>query len=347
MLNKIKFLWEKGPTYVIFWVAQKCNFTCEHCFNHEENKRDVAELSLEEINEVSKSFGHIKYLTLAGGEPFINREMKQIAECFIRTNKVEHLNVITNGWFKERIIDFCDYIDSNFPHVFLTLNISLDGPEEVHDRIRQKNGSYKRCIDVISELKGKNYRNATVAVNGVYNRENANSIESFALSIIGEQEIPFAINLVRGETIQNEELRSIDIDHYLKVARNIFEMNKKLNSSSFPRFEDLLQGVQSVVLDIIEKSVKEKKRMAPCQAGKKGIVLTADGDILLCEILGIRLGNIRNYNYDIMGVLNSEKCREEVDKIELTKCHCTWECFQSLNTVYTPKLYPKVVKASL
>lgn len=346
MLRKLQFLWEKKPTYLIFWVAQKCNFTCDHCFNHEENKKNVRELDLSEVQRIADSFGEIKYLTLAGGEPFINRDMAQIAEIFIKTNHLQHLNIITNGWYFDRIMSFCDFISEHYPNVYTTLNLSLDGPKPVHDKIRQKVGSFDRCIEVIQALKARRYTNITVAVNGVYNQANAATIEQFAHQIIDDYQIPFAINLVRGETIQNEALRAIEIDHYLKVARAILVKNKQLIAGKGVAFEDLINGVQSVVLDIIEASVKQQKRLAPCQAGKKGIVLTASGDIILCEILGTRLGNIRDYDYDIMKVLGTSESKSEIEQIERTKCHCTWECFQSLNTVYAPKLYPKVIKES-
>lgn len=304
------------------------------------------ELDLGEIQKIAHSFGEIKYLTLAGGEPFINRDMTQIASIFIKTNRLQHLNIITNGWYFDRIMSFCDYISEHHPHVYTTLNLSLDGPKSVHDQIRQKVGSFDRCIEVIQALKARRYTNISVAVNGVYNQANATTIEKFAHQMIDEYQIPFAINLVRGESIQNEALRAIDIDHYLEVARAILKKNKQLIKGKGVAFEDLINGVQSVVLDIIETSIKEQKRLAPCQAGKKGIVLTASGDIILCEILGTRLGNIRNYNYDIIKVLATSNSKSEIEQIERTKCHCTWECFQSLNTVYAPKLYPKVIKES-
>ena len=75
MINDFKFLFQKSPSYIIFWIEQLCNFTCEHCFNYLENQKKRNNLSIEEIDKVSKNLKHIKYLTLAGGEPMIRKDI--------------------------------------------------------------------------------------------------------------------------------------------------------------------------------------------------------------------------------------------------------------------------------
>jgi hypothetical protein len=80
----------------------------------------------------------------------------------------------------------------------------------------------------------------------------------------------------------------------------------------------------------------------PCKAGEKGFVLMANGELLLCEVLNIKIGNLRDHDYDALEILNSESAKKEMAKIKSEKCHCTWECFQGLNTVFSPSLYPKV-----
>ena len=344
MINNIKFLWEKKPTYLIFWVAQGCNFTCDHCFNYLENKKKTPELTLAEIKEISSHFGHMKYLTLAGGEPMLRKDLADIVKTFYHQNELHICNVISNGWFQDRIYEFCNNVLNECPNLKLSFNISIDGLEETHDHIRQKQGSFKRCVETIESLKnlmGQFPGRFEVAANGVYSAENSGTILDVADFIIDRVKIPYIINLVRGEDIQNNALKNVDVEHFFEVSQTIYHKNAVFLSKKL-KFDDLIFGVKQAVHKVIYDSVKHDKMTSKCLAGKKGIVLGAGGEVLLCEVLNIKLGNIRDHNFDIMEVLSNESSQAEIQKIVKNKCHCTWECFQSMNTVFDPLQYPKV-----
>ncbi|OFZ30105.1 MAG: hypothetical protein A2622_09640 [Bdellovibrionales bacterium RIFCSPHIGHO2_01_FULL_40_29] len=345
MIRKLKFLWEQKPSYLIYWVSQACNFTCEHCFNHEENQRRSHQLSLDEVQKISQSFGHIKYITFAGGEPFLRSDLLQLATVFIQQNDLQQLNIVTNGWFEERILEFSRGFLKMHPQVQLTINISLDGFQEEHDQIRRKDGSFQKCVSLIHQLKQLVTSNFEVGVNSVYNAKNANQMERFGEWVIDQLGVPFTINLLRGQSIPEEQLRSFDPSHYFRIARHLHKKNISLRKPlSHLSFEQLVAGVQMTVLDIAEKSVSHNQMTVPCKAGRKGIVLKADGEILLCEILGTSLGNIREHDFDIGKLLETPTAQAHISKLIEDKCHCTWECFQSLNVVHSPSLYPKVIK---
>ena len=70
-----------------------CNFTCEHCFNYIENKKRRNNLSLEEIEKISKNLGHLKYVTLAGGEPMIRNDVFEIIKIFKKNNGLQMVNI--------------------------------------------------------------------------------------------------------------------------------------------------------------------------------------------------------------------------------------------------------------
>ena len=56
---------------MIFFVTDRCNARCKHCFNWDKirDSKSTEELSLEEIKKISSHFGRIKYMTYGGGEP--------------------------------------------------------------------------------------------------------------------------------------------------------------------------------------------------------------------------------------------------------------------------------------
>ena len=345
MIKDFKFLFETKPTYLIFWIEQLCNFTCEHCFNYLENKKKRNNLNLDEIEKISKNLGHIKYITLAGGEPMIRNDVFEIINIFKKNNDLHMVNIVTNGWFVDKIEKLSNEVLDKIPDLHINFGISIDGLEEKHDFIRQKKGSFKKCCETLELLKKISSKRKgsklTFNVNGVYTAMNSDNINATADYFIKELKVPYTICLVRGEDIQNNDYKKVNVDHYYQTYKKIMQDNEKVFSNNYP-YKDIRLAVEDVMTEINLNSAKYNKATLPCKAGKKGFVLNSSGDMLLCELLNIHLGNLRDYDYDPIKILNNHNSRQHIEKIEKDKCHCTWECFQRMNIVNSPKIYPKV-----
>lgn len=346
MLKDFKFLFQKKPSYIIFWIEQLCNFTCEHCFNYIENQKKRNNLTLDEINKISNNLDHIKYITLAGGEPMIRNDIFEIIKIFKKNNDLQMLNIVTNGWFVERIKNLAKEVLSQMPDLSINFGISIDGLEDKHDFIRQKKGSFKKCCETLDELKklSVNFKNNKLSfnINGVYTAVNADTIMDTANFFIKEKKVPYTICLVRGEDIQNNDYKKVNVDHYYNTYKKIMKNNEAVFSKNYP-YKYLRLAVEDVMTEINYKSAKLNEATIKCKAGNKGFVLNSSGDMLLCELLNINLGNVRNYDYDPIKVLNTHNSKNHIKKIVDDRCHCTWECFQRMNIVHTPNIYPKVM----
>lgn len=345
LYQDFKFLFHSSPSYMIFWVTQNCNFTCEHCFNYLENQKQDSDLSLEEINKLTDSLGHIKYLTLAGGEPFLRKDLSEIVDLFYRKNDLHILNIVTNGWFKGQVIEFCHKTKEKCLNLTIAINISLDGTEDIHDKIRMMPGSYQRCFETINAIDELNLPGVSTAAGGVYTKKNEDDLFILAETLF-RNEIPFFVNYIRGEDVQNNDYLHPDPKGFQKLSRLIEDNNEKLFSKDYPYRRTRL-AVDKEVHDIIFKSVAENKMTLPCRAIEKGFVLTADGDVLACEVLNERTGNIREHHYNIKNILKSKKALAFRKRIKESNCHCTWECFQAMNVVFDWKGYPKILINSL
>lgn len=342
MTGDFTFLFSKQPVYLIFWVTGACNFSCAHCFNHNRNNTG-RDLAIDEIEQISKNMGHIKYLTLAGGEPLLRDDLAEIAKIFYTNNDVHMLNLVTNGWLSEKAEQDVATILKNCPGVHMSVGVSVDGPEYVHDRLRSKPGSFNHVLETIRRLKlNPHYgKRLTVAACGTYNATNAPHLMDLARYFQEKMAVPYYVGLIRGKNVPDMDLMDIDPDHYKKIVDEIgFRINTKL-VKHYP-FKHVRVAVDQVVSDIIHTSLKHNLQTVACKAGRKGFVLTADGDILLCEILNTVLGNVREHGYSPYEILASERSRYAMRDIVKTGCHCTWECFQRLNVVFSPVVYPKV-----
>jgi len=136
-------------------LTGKCNLRCKFCGQWGEHgfaKSDItSELSpadwLDVINDIrglnSEKKIKAKYI-LWGGEPLLNPAFEIIAKRLHDDNC--HVAVVTNGTLlKENSNTINQCVD--------TLYVSLDGPKEIHERIRGQSGIYEKihqglaCID--------------------------------------------------------------------------------------------------------------------------------------------------------------------------------------------------------
>ena len=81
--------------------------------------------------------------------------------------------------------------------IFFTVGISLDGPENIHDEIRGKKGSFKKALE--SGLALKNFQNCTSGFNVVFRcticKSNIRHLSDFEEQI-QQTEIPINYGIV-------------------------------------------------------------------------------------------------------------------------------------------------------
>ena len=125
--------------FVSIDVTNKCNLRCKHCYFFEQ---DVEEHELkadewyEKLLEMKRN-KTIPFLqcTWVGGEPLLRKELIEKGRKLFKYN-----TIVTNGSFP--IPDWKDNV--NF-------YISIDGDEERHDLVRNKQGLYQKIKKTITE----------------------------------------------------------------------------------------------------------------------------------------------------------------------------------------------------
>jgi len=132
------------PETVNIYPTFRCNLRCEMCF--EKFAKVKEELSpgdwIRVIKEIKRFYPRIH---LSGGEPFIFKDILKIIEC-IKNNKL-YLHITTNGTFLE------EYAEEIIRFRVNRIDISIDGPENSHDRIRGVKGAFNKILKGLGRLK--------------------------------------------------------------------------------------------------------------------------------------------------------------------------------------------------
>lgn len=137
-----------------FVLTERCNLSCSHCIRDSSPFRDESS----EIALVTSTIRQIKKhhpgstVLLSGGEPTLYRGFHEILDLSISLGL--RVNVNSNG-----ATSFFNHDNlkplSNFKN--LIFQISLDGPQAIHDAIRGS-GTYARSIRTILKLVGLGIR---------------------------------------------------------------------------------------------------------------------------------------------------------------------------------------------
>lgn len=344
----------KTPPYLILFVSDKCWTHCNHCWFNEEWKSNMAKadsLTFNEIDNISQSIKKLLFLSITGGEAFMRDDITDIVNLFTKKNKVFRYQIPTSGFDTETITSASIKMLSENRHIPFRVDVSLDGTEKTHDKIRNRKGTFQNAVLTIKELnKIKSfYSYFDVGVITTVSSENQNELDELAgiiSKIHGSGE--WLVNITRGKT-RDPKAGVVDNNNYYKV-QNIIEQRIKDGSyigHSGHLTAKWLSAKNSVRRDLIKDILENKHEGGGCSAGSIGGVIYGDGSVYPCELLNESFGNLREFDFNFNKLWNSEKAISIRNKIQVTRCLCTQECFLSTNFLVQPGLWFKTVSRRL
>jgi MoaA/NifB/PqqE/SkfB family radical SAM enzyme len=129
--------------------TKKCNLACLHCYSSSApgyyDVIDLASLKSFLLYAFDHGFNNI---SVSGGEPFLYKDLEELLRF---SRSVGYQNTLaSNGMLlrserAKRILDFVDLIA-----------ISVDGPQPLHDKIRNQAGAYGKMCEGLEVLKKMN-----------------------------------------------------------------------------------------------------------------------------------------------------------------------------------------------
>jgi radical SAM protein with 4Fe4S-binding SPASM domain len=271
--------------FVQWHLTENCNLWCRHCYQGErsseemhitEMKRVVGEVS-DMIKDWSDTFGiaFSPSMNITGGEPFLKKDLFEIlGEIKKRGFKV---SLLTNGTLvsRDRAKKLADLgIDG--------VQISIEGPEDVHDAIRGS-GNFSASRDGIEHLVDAKL---PVTLNVTLSAVNASSMKKIVAlgSHMGARRIGFSrlVPTGKGRSMLSQML---DREQVKETYQTIFALEHN--------------GVEIVTGDPIASQMRKRRTgdagsiaVSGCSAGVAGLTILPNGNITPCRRLPLSLGNV-------------------------------------------------------
>ncbi|HOO76393.1 MAG TPA: radical SAM protein [bacterium] len=340
-----------SPLYLVFFVTERCNARCRHCLlGGIHPGRD--ELTLEEIERVSRSMDDFLFLLPTGGEPFLRSDLPEIVEVFYRNNHIQNVGIPTNGGLTEKVVGAVEEILRRCPGLDLMVDVSIDGIGPDHDEIRRVPGLFEKAMETFRRLKEIDaaHPRFTASIETTVSSFNDDKLEDmfrYFTEKAGAQSI-FTL-LCRGKPME-PAAKFFDIERYTRYAEALEAgmMRRRLTGyDKFP-FADLINAKRIVRHRLIGRIIRENRMVLPCYAGILGAALFANGDVLPCELHSdLTMGNVREAGYDFKRIWFGAAAVRARETIRKQKCFCTYECFLTLNILFNPRMYPQLIKEYL
>ena len=254
----------------VWEITLGCCFSCKYCGSSANGKKRENELSTEECIEVSRQLKELGCfrVSMIGGEVFMREDWPVIVESL--TSRGIDVCIITNGFlFKDEHIDTLKRVGIE------SVAVSIDGPEEVHDKYRQK-GSCERALNAVKTLSAGGI---PVSVITTLNKENAEYLEEF-FGIVKDLDI-FAWQLQACSPMGNAAKAGIDFA--FDTAKVIAFVEKHMNSVPFSMGIAHNIGYHTRNEKILRGDPSGKAYFTGCTAGLTSLGIDSIGNVRGCE----------------------------------------------------------------
>lgn len=157
------------PPVAVQWITTRaCDLACDHCYSEAgrrlDGELDAAEAGSLILDEMVKLGSPM--LVLAGGEPLLRDDLSIVLERAASLGIAWSMHT-HGGWVLRRRAWF-------EAHPPAMVAVSLDGPRELHDRIRGRVGSFDRALEAIRMLRDLGVRE--VIAGTTVRRDNADHL---------------------------------------------------------------------------------------------------------------------------------------------------------------------------
>jgi radical SAM protein with 4Fe4S-binding SPASM domain len=275
--------------FLIQWhLTERCNLRCTHCY---QDGMRTGELSLDEVRAVLDEIGEMfsawrssygvalsPSFNITGGEPFLRADLAEVLREIAARGYDSYL--LSNGILLDEK-RARQLVETGVKGV----QVSLEGPEEVHDAIRGT-GSFAASLAGIRCLLAAGIE---VTANTTLSEVNADRFLELAgiAARLGVQRMGFSrlVPSGRGAWLVDRMLTG-------DAIRRLYE---KIFSLSF-------DGMKFVTGDPVASQMRRAEQpstdegsvpVGGCAAGVSGLTFLADGTIVPCRRLSIPLGNVR------------------------------------------------------
>jgi len=314
------------PTRVVMDLTRRCNLRCEMCRTWE--VASGHELTPAEVRAILGQMPRLCWLDVTGGEVFLRRDAGELLDAVLdAAPALRMLHFPTNGWFTARVVQAVERVRARRPDLSLIVTVSLDGPRDLHDRIRGREGSYDRALETFRALRA--IEGVGVYVGTTVTPTNADHVaalgDALRAAVPGFTPAEWHWNWlqVSEHFFANAALASLPA---VKSDRLVVT---HLERRGAPR--SLVDLMELVFLVNLESYLRGEATGVPCQSLRSACFISPEGDLYPCHVYDRPLGNLRERGVrEIWGDPATLAARADIERLACGGCFTPCEAYPAL-----------------
>lgn len=218
---------------IYFILSLGCNLHCSHCIRGF-GTNPKKSIDLRRANSILESIAAVDskaQIILTGGEPTLHKDFFLIAKT--ANKNFSNVTICTNGIYSDEVLKrLCNLKNS-------IIQISLDGNQEAHDKIRGK-GNFLRALNSVRALLA---HDIPVKVSTTVNKENIGSLFNLSEMLSNLKIIRWKVSLEQAFS-ETESKRQVDtqewnnfVDDLLKKVKIPISIKKIYDFQLFEKME--------------------------------------------------------------------------------------------------------------
>ncbi|MEM8885257.1 MAG: radical SAM protein [Planctomycetota bacterium] len=284
-------------------------------------------------DEWERVFAHApatSWVNLSGGEIFMRPDLPAILDALVtRMPGLYLVDFPTTGWYPERTVDACrQLVEGGVRKVLVT--VSLDGPPELHDRLRGREGAHAKACEGLRALREANLPRVRAFFGMTLLPENHDRVEETKAAAkavvpdLKDSDFHFNIGMESGHYYRNEGTGTRPPRAVLDVLR-----------AETRRGWDPVSVLERAYQTKVEQFLDTGRSPVPCAALRASAFVDAQGTVYPCSIYSRPLGALRDHDYDLASILRTDESKSAREAVKEDRCPGCWtpcEAYQSLFT---------------
>jgi len=254
------------------------------------------------------------------------------------------INIPTNGILTNKIKDYVKAICEQCVKSQIIVNISIDGVDEEHDKIRNVKGNYQKAIHTFRELKKLEVKNLSVGIHSVISKFNVDNFTSIANTLINLKPDQYITEIAE----ERHEMQNIGMDltpeliNYKAAAD--FLIHRVKHTELKKTMNKITQAFRVEYYNFVKAILRDKKQIIPCYSGIASAQIAPNGEVWICCVKGKSIGNLRKYNFDFKRIWKGSDAKKERKAIRNRECYCPLANSAYTNMLLDVKTLYRVVK---
>ncbi len=318
-------------------LGSRCPTRCTFCSIWQNPQED--ELSPAEWGRFFASARNTVWTNLSGGEIFQRTDLPAILdELAGGLPRLFLVTFPTTGYFPDRLLDGCErLVKEGVPRVLVT--ISLDGPPELHDRLRGREGAHAHACAAMRALREAKFPRVRAYFGMTLLPENHAAadatVAAAAAAVPGIKARDFHFNL------------GMESGHYYKNLGS----GTRAPAEALAAVERYRRKGLSPV-SLLERAYQRRvgrylatgRSPVPCSALRASVFVDSKGIVYPCSIYDRPLGSLRENGFDLGRVVRGAEARSAREAVVADKCPGCWtpcDAYPSLLTAFAARPEPR------